>query len=219
MTNVSLASYANKAMSMLDECQIEYDRKATYHFETTKQDYWGLCCKNGNSFNIKVNDRVLRSNDVESVILNVLLHEYLHTVRGCFNHGKLWKHYANLIRTRFGIDIKRIASSEEYGVEIDYTEYKYKLVCNHCGETSYYKRACTSISNPNGVLACNKCLHSDFTVYNMDGTIYIPANIQKMYVLTCIKCGHEYKYTRMCKAIRNYELYRCNCGGKLTLSK
>lgn len=45
-------------------------------------------------------------------------------------------------------------------------------------------------------------------------------NIEKekpKYILKCKTCGEEYGYYRMSKAIKNYEMYKCNCSGSLEL--
>lgn len=41
------------------------------------------------------------------------------------------------------------------------------------------------------------------------------ASVRYRHILTCEKCGHEWKYERLCKSVKMYTRYRCNCGGNL----
>ena len=219
MATVDLAIYANRAKIMLDELHIEYDKTAPCHFEETKSPWWGICRRRkNNTFDIAISTKLLYSNKIEEAIMSVVLHEYLHTVRGCFNHGKLWKYYASIIRNRFGVDITREASYNDCGIDEEYADFKYKVVCNTCGEISYYKRAGSIVNGRQCI--CTKCHGTDFTVYNADGSIRpkIESEPKHKYTITCESCGKMLHYERASKVTRNYEHYHCRCGGHLKLT-
>lgn len=71
----------------------------------------------------------------EELIKNVLAHEIIHTVSGCFNHGSNFQYYANLVNYKLG-----------YKVEIKYKDkefnppHKYKITCLKCGTVFYRHR-------------------------------------------------------------------------------
>ena len=49
-------------------------------------------------------------------IRGVLAHEILHTCKGCYNHGNMWKEYAAMMNSAYGYNIKRTSSNEEMGI-------------------------------------------------------------------------------------------------------
>lgn len=63
--------------------------------------------------------------------MNTMVHEILHTVKGCMNHGALWKSHANTMNNKFGYDISRTSSYEKVGIERP--KYKYIVKCKSCG--------------------------------------------------------------------------------------
>lgn len=69
------------------------------------------------SFEIKLNT-AFYTNANAKACLNTLLHELLHTVPGCFNHGKLWKLYANKLNKKYNLRITRCTTEAEQGIMI-----------------------------------------------------------------------------------------------------
>ena len=219
MENVNFIDCVDTAKNMLNELNISYNRNIQVYIKDTSNNSWGVCHRNkDNTFTITINSKVLHSSNAEEVVIRVVLHEFLHTVRGCFNHGKAWKHYAQLIKERFGFDITRTASYDMYDVAEEYIDYKYKVVCNTCGATSYYKRACTIVNEQQCI--CRKCHGESFTVYNANGTIHPKTEVATnyKYTITCDSCGKKFNYSRAGKIVQNYERYQCGCGGHLTLT-
>lgn len=100
---------------------------------------FGLCKKintiKGIEFSILINP-VLYAN--EDSLMETMVHEVLHTVDGCDNHGKLWVENANIMNNKYGYHISRCSSYEEKGLVRP--DPKYKLKCNCCGEV-YNKNA------------------------------------------------------------------------------
>ncbi|HHT97576.1 MAG TPA: sprT domain-containing protein [Clostridiales bacterium] len=79
-------------------------------------------------YEIQINSKLLEVSKDKA--MNTLVHEILHTCKGCMNHGKTWKHYANVMNIMFGYDISRTSSYETIG--IDKPEYKYMIKCDKC---------------------------------------------------------------------------------------
>ena len=100
---------------------------------------FGLCKKidtpKGIEFSIFINP-VLYAN--EDSLMETMIHEVLHTVDGCDNHGKLWVENANIMNNKYGYHISRCSSYEEKGLVRP--DPKYKLKCNCCGNI-YEKNA------------------------------------------------------------------------------
>lgn len=61
------------------------------------------------------------------------MHEILHTVPGCFNHGKLWKAMADVVNnSSYGYNVKRLAELEDLDKTVIKDRYKYVLKCKRC---------------------------------------------------------------------------------------
>lgn len=76
----------------------------------------------------------------EKIIKNTIIHELIHCIPFCNNHGQEFKKYALYINQKLSHDIKRIGNPKE-----DYTKsnlpyqekeikYRYKIKCQKCGQ-------------------------------------------------------------------------------------
>ena len=78
----------------------------------------------------------------EAIIKNTIMHELIHCIPDCNNHGKEFKKYANYINTQLGYNIKTTGNKKddyqksnlEYHEEIN---FKYKIQCKACGQTFF----------------------------------------------------------------------------------
>ena len=67
---------------------------------------------------------------------NTIMHECIHCVDGCMNHGEKWKAIARKVNSKFDFTtIKRTGYDEAYHAVME-TKYKYEAICNKCG-TAY----------------------------------------------------------------------------------
>lgn len=81
----------------------------------------------------------------ESIIKNTMIHELIHCIPYCNNHGKEFKKYAKFISEKLGYDITRVGNKKQdyEKSNIEYNEeenYKYKIECKQCGQVFYRKR-------------------------------------------------------------------------------
>ena len=97
-------------------------------------------------FTISISEWLLL-NFNDDTIKNTIMHELLHTIKDCFNHGYMWQRYANMVNEKLGYNIKRVSSvsnlCEKNG--IDYVGFadnlhRYKITCGKCGMTHYKDR-------------------------------------------------------------------------------
>jgi hypothetical protein len=92
---------------------------------------WAKCYWNSprynKSFTITVSDRLFKAN--KESVRDIIHHEVIHTIPGCFNHGTMFKNAAGHCNKKFGTHISVTASETEvyYGkgsVQVkEYTEY------------------------------------------------------------------------------------------------
>jgi len=106
---------------------------------------------------IEISSWVMELND--NIIKNTIMHELIHCIPFCNNHGKEFKRYANYINQKLGYnittkgDVKADYEKSQLQYE-DNNNYKYKIVCQNCGQVIYRKRF-----NPNLIkkYQCGKC--------------------------------------------------------------
>lgn len=95
----------------------------------------------------------------KDIIKNTVIHELIHCMPYCLNHGKEFKKYANIIKEKLGYEIRREGNKKEDFKEsnieyIEDNEYNYKIQCIECGQIYYRKRL-----NKNFIknYRCGKC--------------------------------------------------------------
>lgn len=117
---------------------------------TRAKSRWGQCkiIKNAHNwenqtFSININSRLLEDDIKDERVISVIIHEILHTCKGCFNHGENWKRYADLINDCYACyTIERTQCCDFFGISITerIESQKYKVVCGECGHIHYRNR-------------------------------------------------------------------------------
>ena len=96
----------------------------------------------------------------ESIIKNTIIHELIHCLPYCNNHGKYFQFYAKKINEQLGYCITRTGNKrEDYAKSnIAYQEeekYNYQIQCEECGQVFYRKRLAKNFVKK---YRCKKCL-------------------------------------------------------------
>ena len=134
---------------------------------------WGLCKKIGiNTFEIQIAERLLEDEVSDMACKDTIVHEILHTCRGCHGHTGLWKTYADLMNRTYGYSIKRTTSSLEKGLEELPTKemaIKYVFRCKNCGAMLYRKKK-SRFTEHYKYYGCGRCgAKRAFVKLQMDG--------------------------------------------------
>ena len=108
----------------------------------------GRCYSMYGMFRISLSKYLLECS--EQLIKNVIAHEIIHTVNGCFNHGYNFQYYANLVNYKLGYKIEVRNTNKEFN-----PPHKYKLVCERCGKV-YYRDRLNQRYVANNVYRCGK---------------------------------------------------------------
>lgn len=96
-------------------------------------------CDKFNKHHIEISKWVMELND--DIIKNTIIHELIHCMPYCNNHGKEFKEYCKLINEKLGYNISRVGNKEQdlKASNIEYEEkkpnYKYMIICTKCGQT------------------------------------------------------------------------------------
>ena len=95
----------------------------------------------------------------EDIIKNTIMHEIIHCLPNCNNHGVQFKKYAKYINDKLGYNISRVGNKKEdyQKSNVEYREkqeYNYHIQCTNCGQSFFRKRLS---SNFVGKYRCGKC--------------------------------------------------------------
>jgi len=91
-----------------------------------------------------------------SEIKNTIIHEMLHTLPNCMNHGNQWQSYANTVNRKLGYKISRLASVDNEVKQEMVQKAKYHVICNECGQIYYHNRK-TKYFDVLDRCSCHKC--------------------------------------------------------------
>lgn len=124
---------------------IALGRIASWSVNKRAKTRWGLCrLKRDGSYEIEIAERLLVDDRIsEKACKETIIHELLHTCKGCMRHTGKWKQYAELMNRTYGYNIKRVTEGCEKGVEnhkVSEMAVKYVFTCGGCGATIYRKR-------------------------------------------------------------------------------
>lgn len=101
---------------------------------------WGRCSKlTRNTYEIEISSRLLADEVEYEALMNTMLHELIHTCKGCMNHGELFKRYGSWLN-KDGWHIQRCTSCEEKNIKEVPRIYKYRVTCESCGEVWDYSK-------------------------------------------------------------------------------
>lgn len=114
--------------------------------------------ENYKKYTIEISKWVMELDDI--IIKNTIIHELIHCLPYCNNHGVYFKKYANIINTRLGYNISRVGNKKEDYIKsnleyIEKEEYKYKIKCEKCEKIFYRKRLPKNFTRK---YRCSNCL-------------------------------------------------------------
>ena len=110
-----------------------------------------------NKHHIEISKWVLELED--NIIKNTIIHELIHCIPYCNNHGSEFKKYAKLINNAYGYYISRVGDKKKdyEKSNLEYNEgqkYNYRVVCKGC-EQEFYRQRINKNFTKNYV--CGKC--------------------------------------------------------------
>ncbi len=158
-----LEKLAQECMAELDAINIQYRQVIRWVVNTRAKRRWGLCKSRGNGmFEISISSRLLQDDLDDNVAKDTIIHELLHTVKGCVGHQYQWQMLAAKVNARYPqYTIKRTTSFAEKGIkETDYKprQYtvQYRFKCLGCGRIYERKKASKLVQHPEKY-RCGRC--------------------------------------------------------------
>ena len=94
------------------------------------QGVWGYCCDLGNgAFGLELQKDLLNDGTDDAALKDTIIHELIHTLPGCFDHGSQWDEIAARVRAAYPAYLLLPAGGTNR-YRIEYTE---RPVCTwHC---------------------------------------------------------------------------------------
>lgn len=132
----------------------------------------GKCRRERGVYRIFINEKYLRTGNSQS-IHNTIMHECIHCVEGCFNHGAKWKSVAAQVMEKYPqYTIRRCSNDEEYSkIYSNDSKYRYEVICRDCGKTiGRYKnesKTVKSITRHEKLYRCGYCNSNNLSVNNI----------------------------------------------------
>lgn len=150
----------DKGVSILKEVYPSFNYKGFSRVRISKaRSKWGSVRYNRN-FDIyeltisNVFEEIPDEDKAKNRILSTVIHELIHTIPGCMNHGYNFKYYASLVNRKYpSLQIQRCTSMEECGVQKKKKDFTYIIKCNFCGHEFKYRRKPQVL----GYLNCCRC--------------------------------------------------------------
>lgn len=95
----------------------------------------------------------------DDIIKNTIIHEIIHCLPDCNNHGKEFKKYSKLINEKLGYNITRLGNKKEdyEKSNLEFNEnqkIKYVIACENCGLIYYRQRMAKNFTKK---YRCGKC--------------------------------------------------------------
>ena len=95
-----------------------------------------------NKHTIEISKWVMELDD--KIIKNTIMHELIHCMPFCNNHGDMFKKYARYINNYLGYDISRLGNKKEdfekSNLKYEEKSYKYTIKCLNCGKVFFRNR-------------------------------------------------------------------------------
>ncbi len=135
------------------------NRKINIKINTRSKKRYGCCKKlSKDSYIIEISEWVMDLN--EDIIKNTIIHELIHCMPRCNNHGEIFKKYAKNINENLGYNITRVGNKEKdfNKSNLEYKEkeikYNYKIICENCNYSFFRQRVRKNFTKK---YRCGKC--------------------------------------------------------------
>lgn len=172
LTELLINEHIEYAKSILSSCYLKFNPPKIVKVRISKaRSYWAQIkhidedryeLAVSNVFDDIVNEQLFYNR-----LTSCMIHELIHTIPGCWNHGKIFKKIANKVNTRFPeYQIQTSTYDTDYGIPETVQIIRYVVTCKNCGAESKYTRRpkiwsyLDSNSNP---YYCCRCGKSEFS--------------------------------------------------------
>lgn len=168
LTNTLIKEKVICAKAMIEECTgFKVDAKFPVITFSKARSFWANVTTLGNKdFKLNVSnvfEEIEDSTLADIRLQSTIIHEVIHTLPGCFNHGPKFKKVCNDINKVYPeFELQRATAMSKYGIEREVKPFKYIIECPHCGKQYHYKKKSKFIDILN-TCRCGVCNKSGLT--------------------------------------------------------
>lgn len=163
----NLYTYARECLAELNAIDIHPNTISAWKVSRAVR-FWGQCsCTvRTRAYTIKISQTLLADDAPVKALKETILHELLHAVDGCLDHGDKWTALVRKVNQTYGYSIRQVDGYEEKGFDKDPmdAQYKYHLTCEKCGHVYRYARMCSTIKAVQAHKAHCSCGSRDFKI-------------------------------------------------------
>lgn len=160
----NLNAMFNKYYQFLCDCRLEMPERDQLEIavNTRAHSFYGITRRvkgRPGYFRIEINKDLLDDRNPDTPLVETIIHELLHTVPGCFNHGEKWQGIVDIINQHTGLHISRTSTIEGKGLVVFNPPNRaplYRVTCPACGCSIEYRRAAKVVLNPERFV-CGRC--------------------------------------------------------------
>lgn len=105
---------AIECMRELENIGIKCGNVIKIDVNTRSKKRWGQCQKIGNNYIIEVNQILLREDTDIDGLKNTIIHELLHTCKGCMKHTGEWKQLAEAVKRLKDVEKANLQNTRNY---------------------------------------------------------------------------------------------------------
>lgn len=149
ITYVLIKQNINEGIRILKEVYPSFQYKGFTKIRISKaRSKWGSVKYNRvmGTFELTISnvfEDIKNDREASEKLLSTVIHELIHTIPGCMNHGFNFKYYAALVNKKYPkLNIQRCTSMSQFGIQKAKKEPLYVVVCNNCKRKwNYYRRS------------------------------------------------------------------------------
>lgn len=167
LTENLIYEYIDKASDILETCCDSYQKPVISSVKISRaRSYWAVVKYTGyGSFQIRVSDvfnEIPKYQDFNKRLTSCMIHELIHTIPGCMNHGDSFKSVASLVNRSFPeYEIRTSTDVSTVGISVESSRPdRYVVKCKNCNIEWRYKRRPTWWEYIR-LCECNSCRKSN----------------------------------------------------------
>lgn len=154
-----IKQYVEDARQQLIDAGYGEVKNYTYETNLSKKMTRVLACirrlpEDFKAFEIRVSVLYARTNP--TALKQTIMHELIHSLKGCMNHGIHWQRAAANINAAYGYQIARTSDAGAAYKEAKNEMARYEVVCQGCGAVHKYTKQSKAVKYPE-LFHCGRC--------------------------------------------------------------
>lgn len=171
VTTELVAKYIDAACEIIADCFTGFTKPKISKIELTRAHcYWANITKMPDGWRVRISKNFSEIPDemlFQERMMSCMIHEMIHTIDKCCNHGEAFQYIANRINSYYPeYHVCTSTSAIDYGLTENELPNKYVVTCTHCHTEYKYKRKpkiWNYINQSTSPYECGTCGHSTFS--------------------------------------------------------